>query len=315
MSSIPSYNKILTLGSAYTENALIGEVVIQEKVDGSQFRFGLDERGDLVVGTKGTIIGHPDENIMFKPGAEYIFSIEKVIKDFFAPNTLFYAEYLQKPKHNVLVYEKVPTNHIVLFDVILGGKYVDRGQLEWIANYLNIDVIPELFRGQLKDRAVGGGYSNPLDHLKRIIETTPSYLGNELVEGVVIKNYNQTILLGGRVFPLFTKFVRSSFKERHETEWKIKRPKESLQEYIEGFKSEARWQKAILHLREKGLLTQSPKDIGPLIKEIQNDILGEETENIKTFLFNKFKEDILRVSIKGCPEWYKEKLLENLKNE
>ena len=155
MSSIPSYNKILTLGSAYTENALIGEVVIQEKVDGSQFRFGLDERGDLVVGTKGTIIGHPDENIMFKPGAEYIFSIEKVIKDFFAPNTLFYAEYLQKPKHNVLVYEKVPTNHIVLFDVILGGKYVDRGQLEWIANYLNIDVIPELFRGQLKDRAVG----------------------------------------------------------------------------------------------------------------------------------------------------------------
>lgn len=34
MKSIPSYGKILNLGSAFTENAFVGEVIIQEKVDG-----------------------------------------------------------------------------------------------------------------------------------------------------------------------------------------------------------------------------------------------------------------------------------------
>jgi hypothetical protein len=229
-------------------------------------------------------------------------------------NTYFFGEYLQKPNHNVLKYEKVPMNNVVLFDAIIGGRYItDRNELIKIAQNFNIDIIPELFRGTLKDRAVGGGYSNPLDFLKKIIETTPSYLGNELVEGVVIKNYAQTILLGGQVFPLFTKYVRPSFKERHEVEWKTNNPKESLQEYMQGFKNESRWKKAIQHLREQSLLSQSPKDIGILLKEIQNDILTEETENIKNYLFKTFKEDILRNSIKGFPEWYKEELLKNLR--
>jgi hypothetical protein len=287
MSGIPSYCKIITLGSAFTDNALIGEVIIQEKVDGSQFRFGKNEQSKLVIGTKGTIITHPDENKMFKFGSEYIFSIEeKILK--YPENSFFYGEYLEKPKHNVLSYEKVPKNHIVLFDAIIGSRYItDRNELTDIANNLDIDIIPELFRGKLKDRAVGGGFSNPLDHLKRIIETTPSFLGNEVIEGCVIKNYNQTIMLGGNVFPLFTKFVRQSYKERHVNEWSIKNPKDSLEEYIKGFKNENRWIKAILHLKEKGLITQSPKDIGILLKEVQNDILTEETENIKnSYLIN-----------------------------
>jgi len=313
MTRIPSYNKILTIGSAYTENALIGEVIIQEKIDGSQFRFGIDENGNLSVGTKGTIITHPDENKMFKQGSEYIFSIEDKIK-YYGNDLYLYGEYLQKPKHNVLCYEKIPNNHIVLFDGILHGKYLSREELAEIAKNLEIDLIPELFRGTLKDRANGGGFTNPLDFLKRIIETTPSYLGNELIEGVVIKNYNQTIMLGGQVYPLFTKYVRESFKERHNIEWKTNQPKENIDSYIQGFKNDNRWQKAVLHLKEKQLLTNSPKDIGNLIKEVQEDILSEETENIKNYLFKTFKEDILRNSVKGVAEWYKEQLLNNLKN-
>jgi hypothetical protein len=312
MKTIPSYTKILTLGSRYTENALVGEVIIQEKIDGSQFKMGLNDDGKLKIGTKSTIIDHPDENKMFKKGTEYILSIESEIQKF-PIDTYFYCEFLQKPNHNVLKYEKVPLNNIVLFDVLYQGKFVERTQLEDIAGRLSIDVVPELYRGTLKDRAVGGGYTNPLDFLKRIIETTPSFLGNELIEGVVIKNYTQTILLGGNVFPLFTKYVRESYKERHEVEWKIKKPKASLQEYIQGFKNENRWIKAILHLKECGLITQSPKDIGILIEEVKDDIMKEEEENIKNYLFKTFKEDILRNSIKGLPGWYKERLLENVK--
>ena len=316
MKNIPSYAKVLTLGSTYTENALIGEVIIQEKVDGSMLRMGENEDSELVISSKSQLL-HCGKFLvnpygMFSKGVEYILSIEeKVMK--FPKDSYFYCEFLQKPKHNVLNYKWVPKNNIVLFDAIIGSKYQNREELQLIANEFDIDLIPELFRGTLKDRAVGGGYSNPVDHLKRIIETTPSFLGNELIEGVVIKNYGQTILLGGHVFPLFTKYVRETYKERHEVEWNIKKPKNSLEDYIKGFKNENRWQKAVLHLKEKGLLKNAPQDISALIKEVQEDIEMEEKENIKDFLYNKFRGDILRTSIKGVAEWYKEKLLENLK--
>lgn len=317
MITIPSYTKILTLGSSYTENALVGEVIIQEKIDGSQFRFGLNRNKDFLAGTKGTIIHHPEENKMFQLGAEYIYSMQDAIKELFPANTYFYGEYLQKPKHNVLNYAKVPKNNIVLFDVMTEGRWVNKTELENIAKYLNIDVIPELYRGILDrkriDKGAGGYKSSATDHLKRIIETTDSYLGNEKIEGVVIKNYNQTILLGGNVFPLFTKYVREAFKERHDKEWKVKSPKNSLQKYFESFQSEARWQKAVIHLREKGELENSPRDIGKLICQVKSDIKHEEKENIKNYLYKKFIDEILRRAIRGLPKWYKEKLLEGLK--
>lgn len=316
MKSIPHYNKILTLGSAYTENALVGEVIVQEKVDGSQFRFGINEDKQLLIGSKNKIIEPTAPEKMFVKGVEYILSIKDKILEF-PPDTYFMAEYLQKPKHNTLCYERVPKNNIVLFDVLQQGKYAAREELEIIAKAFKIDLIPELYEGVIErgriDKGHGGYESKATDFLKRIIKTTPSFLGKELIEGVVIKNYKQTILLGGTVFPLFTKYVREEFKERHNIEWKTKSPKNSLTDYIDSFNSEPRWQKAIIHLKEKELLTNSPKDIGLLIEEIQRDIKEEEKENIKNYLYKHFIKDILRKSVKGFPEWYKEKLLENLK--
>ena len=316
MKHVPHYTKILTIGSRYTENALVGEVIIQEKVDGSQFRFGVNEDKELVIASKSIQI-HPEAvQKLFKPAVDHVLAMKRRILSF-APDTYFYAETLCKPKHNVLKYNNVPLNHIVLFDVLENGKWASRERLESIAAVLKIDIIPELYRGTIErkriDTGAGGYKSSAIDFLKRIIETTPSYLGNEKVEGVVIKNYKQTILLGGQVFPLFTKRVREAFKERHDIEWKTRKPKASVQDYINGFQSDARWQKAVIHLREKGLLTQSPKDIGLLIKTVQQDIVEEEKENIMNYLYKHFSKDILRISVKGLPEWYKEKLLENLK--
>jgi hypothetical protein len=183
--------------------------------------------------------------------------------------------------------------------------------------FLEIDLIPELYRGIIERKRIeksdGTVKSSAIDFLKRIIETTQSYLGKELIEGVVIKNYNQTILLGGNVFPLFTKYVREQYKERHQVEWKTKSPKGALQEYIKGFKSEARWQKAVIHLKEKGELENNPRDIGKLFKQVNLDIIEEESENIKNELYKKFVKDILRYATKGLAEWYKEKLLDNVK--
>jgi hypothetical protein len=314
MKAIPSYGKILTLGSAFTENAIVGNISIQEKVDGSLFAFGVNEDGEVVMRSKGAILTEDNHAQMFDEAVAFVLSKEEYLKKMLPTDSYFYCEYLQKPKHNTLKYRQIPKNHLVLFDHVQKGKYVDREVLVNWAWGLEIDVIPELWTGNLSEYVLSKpkGMSLPLDFIKRLIETTTSYLGEEIIEGVVIKNYSQTILLGGNLYPLFTKYVRESFKERHNADWKVRQPKDNLQSWFEGFKSEARWQKSIIHAREKGLLQQAPQDIGPLMKMIQQDIQDEEEANIKNYLYKAFIQDILRKAVHGFPVWYKEQLLQNV---
>jgi hypothetical protein len=119
--------------------------------------------------------------------------------------------------------------------------------------------------------------------------------------------------LGGKVTPLFTKYVREDFKERNADEWKTKKSGGGMPEFIASFNSSARWEKAIIHAKEKGELSVSPKDIGMLMKMVAEDVREEESENIKNHLLKYYIDDILRASVRGLPEWYKNKLLENVK--
>ena len=98
---IPHYTKILSLGSKYTENAMVGEVILQEKVDGSQFRFGIDTHGNFVVGSKSVEFNLEKPEKLFLKGIEYVVSIRDRVQQF-GPDSYFYAEFLEKPKHNVL---------------------------------------------------------------------------------------------------------------------------------------------------------------------------------------------------------------------
>jgi hypothetical protein len=318
MKMLPKYTKVLTLGASRTERALLGEVVLQEKVDGSQFRFGINEDGEVLCGSKAVSFepGHCEK--MFKPAVDYVESIEDEIRHDFHTDTYFFCEYLQKTKHNVLNYERIPKNHLVLFDVFHRGEWLseDRKALEVHAVTLGIDVAPELWRGEIEMQRVGAGEKfdrtkgyTGLDFLKNTIHSNLSFLGGVQIEGVVIKNYKESIDVGGVIFPLFTKYVREEYKEAHNSEWKSRSPKGSMQEYFDGFCNEARWQKAVQHLKDKGELEQSPRDIGNLIKEVQNDIKSEEIDNIKDFLYKNFIKDIIRRSVRGLPEWYKELLI------
>lgn len=119
-----------------------------------------------------------------------------------------------------------------------------------------------------------------------------------------VVNFNQ-------VFPLMAgKFVSEAFKEVHRAGWKKEHTgKGRWETFVDGYRTEARWHKAIQHLREGGKLDGSPKDIGPLIKEIQKDVAEEERQTIMEFLWKEFGQEVLRKAIAGFPEWYKEQLL------
>ena len=103
------------------------------------------------------------------------------------------------------------------------------------------------------------------------------------------------------------KFVSEKFKEKQNS-GRIKR-KHTWQDYMEQYRTEPRWQKAYQHLRESGNIEHEPKDIGNIIKEVQMDIIDECRDEIMEYLWKMYGGQLLRNSIKGLPEWYKEKLL------
>lgn len=298
MQAIPLYPKVMTLGASGTDGALTGLVRIQEKVDGSQFRFGVNEDGGLIFGSHRQPID-PVYNApaMFKPAMNYLVSVKDMLVAL-GRDTYYFAETLQKPKHNHLQYSRIPTNHIVLFDIMQDGRWLSHDELMRYATAIGVDFIPQLYDGQADTALI------------KSLSEHESYLGGAKAEGVVIKNYEKMIMLGGQVWPLFTKYVRPEFKESHTKA--IAAEKAAIPDYINGFKSEARWRKAVQHLRESGALTDSPKDIGPLVKEIQKDISEEEAENIKHFLYRYYIKDIMYRATSGFPEWYKEQLLGNV---
>lgn len=304
--TIPSFPKIFAIGSKQTERLLSGEVEITEKIDGSQIGFG-NLGGALYIRSKGAqlYVDNPDK--MFGLAVE-------LIKDRFDRNLLtegiiYYGEYLKTERHNVIHYGRVPLNHIALYGVLdtNNDHYASYHVIQACAKLLEFETVPLLHQGKVTS----------IEELKSNLSRI-SVLGKEKIEGFVIKNYNEQLMIGGQVIPiLMGKFVSEDFKEVHKKEWKSANTSKGKWEiYKSQFCNTARWLKAIHFLRDCGQLEQSPKDIGKLIKRIQDDINEEEKANIQEWLFNEFGSHIGREAVKGFPQWYKEYLLQKaLHNE
>ena len=296
---IKSFPKIFQMGTKYISNIFDGEVEITEKVDGSQFVFGkLD--GQLYMRSKGTQQYRENPDKMFQRAVDYVGKIEDLIPD----NTIFYCEYLNKEKHNVLVYNRVPINNLILFGVATKEEEFSSDLVSW-ASKLGIESVPVVFKGIAS-----------ADMLLKLLENE-SILGGVNIEGVVVKNYNKTVLVGGQVIPIMTgKYVSEKFKEVHNKDWKKENTGHGKWDTFKmGFRTEARWNKAIQFLKENNTLVGEPRDIGLLVKRVREDICEEEKENIKDMLWKIYSGEILRYASAGLPEWYKEQLLKSMEEK
>lgn len=294
--TVPSYSDIFHIGHAAIREMWDGPIEIQEKVDGSQISFMLDEDEQLIMRSKGQqlIEGAPSSG-MFQPAIDSI----KERADLLVPGQIWRGEYLSKPKHNTLAYNRIPAGHVVIFDIQLSlGEFAQPKQRTEMASFLGLESIPSFFSGRME--------YDP-ENLKRFLERE-SFLGGQKIEGIVAKSYLH--FYGGK--PMMGKLVSEKFKEVHQKEWKVGNPgkKDVIETLIESYAVEARWNKAIQHLREAGTLTNSPQDIGPLLKEIAADIQKEEEDAIKDALFKWAWPQISRGTSRGFPQWYKDKLLE-----
>lgn len=297
MNSWHTYPTIYNLGHAALSNLLSVPLNIEEKVDGSQFSFGLSEEGDLHLKSKGANLSEEAPEKMFAKAVESV----KERRERLRVGWTYRAEYLQKPKHNVLAYDRVPKDHLILFDVNTGEEaYLPYSAKKKEAERLDLEVVPLLAEGSLSQ-----------DHLKWLLANTISILGGQKIEGVVIKPSSYD-LFGVDKKVLMGKFVSEQFKEVHSGEWRKENPTtgDILDQLIGMVRTPARWAKARQHLLERGLLEGSPRDIGALIKEVPLDIQAELEGEIREKLWAYAWPHIRRASTHGLPEWYKEQLLQ-----
>lgn len=288
-----SFPKVFNLGHPAISELLRDEVIVQEKIDGSQISFALID-DEIHIRSKNAEIFGDNPNDMFAKGVEVIHSL----RDKLTPNWVYRGEYLRSPKHNALEYSRCPKNHIVLFDIeVSPNEFLDYISVSETARSLDLDPVFFLYEGKIEDH----------DQLKELMDIE-SQLGGP-IEGYVIKNYSR-FGRDGKV--LMGKHVSEQFKETNKTNWKKQNPSKGdiIQLLIEQYRNENRWEKAYQHLRDSGNLEHGPRDIGVLIKEAQNDIIRECEEEIKEALWDYAKSHITRGAVKGLPEWYKSLLVE-----
>lgn len=294
MSTISSYSKILALGHKAIHDILDGEVIVEEKVDGSQFSFTV-VGGELHCRSKGAVVYVVDPDGMFKRGVETAVKL----KDKLTPDWVYRGEYLNTPKHNTLAYERTPRDNFILFDVETSpSHFLSRADKEAEAERLGLEVVPCYYQG--------AGADIGLEKLKSFLESE-SILGGQKVEGVVVKNYAKFTLDGKLAC---AKVVSEAFKEIHGVEWKKNNPNKSdvVEMLVAKYGTEPRRNKAIQRLKEAGQLTETPKDIGLLLKSVSTDILEECKAQIAEELFEHFWGDISRGISRPIPLWYKAKL-------
>jgi len=291
---IRSYPKIYNLGHAAIKELFLDDVIVEEKIDGSQISFSRTTEGELMCRSKGKDQSPGQQDKMFNKAIETIQSIQHLL----TPGWTYRGEYLQKPKHNTIAYDRVPDRHIIIFDVDVGMEsYMSYEMKRDESQRLGLECVPVLAEGMFTD------YNTFMELLD-----TPSCLGGSTIEGVVIKNYSRW---GRDKKALMGKYVSEKFKESNKSNWTPKTGKSIIQIIGESLRTEARWNKAIQHLRDSGELVNEPKDIGGLIRELQRDVKEECEDEIKAALFQWAWKDISRIVTFGFPEQYKRLLAES----
>jgi hypothetical protein len=291
-----SYPEVYQLGHKLVSNVLNGHVLVEEKVDGSQISFGLDEHLKLRMRSKNKEIDIDNPDGMFKTAVEFLVKYQSVLH----PNWVYRGEYLLKPKHNTLEYYRVPHNHIIIFDICDGlESYLSYSDLCAEAKRIGLEVVPLFAEGVFTE-------ANILAH-KDIWLSRESILGGTKVEGVVIKNYN---VFTAEKKVAMAKIVRQEFKEQNSSNWKDEHPtsQDIIQRLIETYRNEARWRKAVQHLRDAGELQGEMKDIPLLMKEVSADVLKECKDEIVERLFAYAWPKIMKGITRGLPEWYKSQI-------
>jgi hypothetical protein len=292
------YPKIRPVGHREITSLFHGPVIVQEKIDGSNFAFGKTRGGKIFCLSRERVLSLTDPNKQFGLAVHHVLSIAHKIPDGY----LFRAEFLSKNKHNILEYKRTPKGNLVLFDIemeLMSGAYstLNLSELEragW-AEKLEIDLVPVLHTGDMRMETVEGWLSMWAER--------ESLLGGQ-IEGVVIKNYNR-FTIEGEV--QIGKLVRKEFKEIHNHK-KTSEKSEPAHDIGASRGGPARWRKAVQWCRDNGALSGDMADMPLILQRVREDVEAEDVEAIKDLLWIHYRKNVLGATTKGLSDWYKSEL-------
>ena len=293
-----NYPSIFNLGHHFIEDLLKDDVLVEEKIDGSQFSFGVfeeDGKPVLKCRSKGQDIYIVEPEKMFAKAVDWCF---EHIEEFHVGWT-YRCEFLSKPHHNTLKYNSTPDNNLIVFDINVAEEaYLPYEDKCVEAARIGLQTVRRLMEGKITEHLT----------VKRLLDRD-SALGGTKIEGVVIKNYYR---YGADKHVLMGKHVSEAFKEEHSNAWRKANPTggDIILQVGAKYCHPGRWSKAVQHLRDAGRLEDSPKDIGLLIKEVPVDVYTEHSGEIFAALMAWAWPKLRREITRGLPGWYKEQLME-----
>lgn len=300
------YLEIPHIGEVLEDDITYGkQFIMEEKIDGSNFRFSFNKESGVKVGSKNVDMTDTSPQ-MFKSAIDWVYeeinqeAYRHILEFLNADEIIIYGEFLAKPHHNAIIYSRIPQHNIILFDVMVDGNYGNYDVLRYCGNVLGLEIVPEL---QTKSEMFSIG------ELSQIVNNTKSVLGDTLIEGVVVKSYDSRMHIRKHDYPFMVKYVRDEFKELNRQNWKQQKADENpVQHILNAINKEKVWEKARQHAKDDGKLEGRMQDMRVLFDYLNTDIEHQWKEAMKEELWTVFEREIQSRMSKGFPEWYKESI-------
>jgi len=195
------YSKIFWLGHEDNKDIFSNEediIYIEEKIDGANFRFYINDTGKIIFGSRTRILDlEKEDQVENKNFLRCVNYIKENLKDKDLSKykgLIFYGE--NCIKHTIKYdLEKIPP--FIGFD-IYDGFYYNRSDMEKVFKELKLHIVPLIGKYKVKEVPLIN------DDFVPITKYAPKDTPNQKAEGVVIKNETTGIR---------AKYVRDKFKE------------------------------------------------------------------------------------------------------
>jgi len=266
------------------------EIIIEEKLDGANFRFHINKNGKVIFGSRNqqlTSNEGEDTNITknFKRCVEFVReSLRGVSKEYLKDliGLIFYGETMIK---HTMSYNWDIIPSFLGFDIKSNTGYLDYDLKKAIFNNLGLEIVPLVWRGKVNELSsfLGNDEGKIVDNHIGITKYPPISNPKTLCEGWAIKNYNKQI---------FMKVVRDKFKEANSATFGGNPKYNKVDDTINSvlvfkFCTNARIEKMILKLQDEGHKLEM-KLMGTLPKRVYADVVEEEWKYI---VYSKKKVD------------------------
>lgn len=195
----PRDDKVLSQAEVTT--LLESKVVVEEKLDGANLGFSVDDDGNLQVQNRGQYLKPPYTG-QFEKLNGWLEIHRDNLFDVLATKLVIFGEWCAA-RHS-LYYDRLP-DWFLIFDIydLNVSRFFSTNRRDALANDAGIKIVPEIFRGHLT-----------LAQLKDKITSTQSKYRDGPLEGVVIRKESPEWL------ELRAKLVRPDFTQAIDVHWR-----------------------------------------------------------------------------------------------